>query len=191
MRSAACNRLHTLQERCCRWLLMSHDRIGRDQFELTQEFLARALGVKPQELAVAMRTLSNLGVLEHDEQAVRILDAEGLRRLACDCYRVMKKQFKGLLDTAVSPDLDDTSDAGPPMPAKVVPLRPTCTCDRCGSAVNLPHKTEYECIRSIDAEMKVLIRRAHSLHKQRGQLVQQRLKILRAFLEKTRETIST
>src|SRR5205814_3346643 len=91
MQLAACNRLHTLQERYCRWLLVTHDRVGRRQFELTPSFLAGALGARRQDLAVITKTLQNLHVIEFEEGVLTIFDRQSLERFACDCYPIMKR----------------------------------------------------------------------------------------------------
>ena len=93
IQAVACNRLHTLEERCCRWLLGVHDRLGRARFELKVRFLARAMGVKNSAVAGIMASLEDQGLASHDGSSVTILDSIGLRRLACRCYDAMKRWY--------------------------------------------------------------------------------------------------
>ncbi len=96
--SAACNHFHTLQQRCCRWLLMTHDRMQSDEFLLTQEFLAMMLGVQRTGVTSAASTLQRSGLIRYKRGNVTIIDRRGLRRLSCECYGVSKREFDRLLD---------------------------------------------------------------------------------------------
>jgi CRP-like cAMP-binding protein len=95
--SAACNHFHTLQQRCCRWLLMTHDRMQSDQFLLTQEFLAMMLGVQRTGVSAAAGALQRAGLITYKRGHVTILDRRGLMRRSCECYGVSKKEFDRLL----------------------------------------------------------------------------------------------
>ncbi len=95
--SAACNQFHTLQQRCCRWLLMTHDRMQSDEFLLTQEFLAMMLGVQRTGVTKAARALKRKDLIEYRRGAVTILDRRGLKQLSCECYGVSKREFDRLL----------------------------------------------------------------------------------------------
>jgi CRP-like cAMP-binding protein len=95
--SAACNHFHTLQQRCCRWLLMTHDRMQSDQFLLTQEFLAMMLGVQRTGVSAAAGGLQRAGLITYKRGNVTILDRRGLMRRSCECYGVSKKEFDRLL----------------------------------------------------------------------------------------------
>jgi CRP-like cAMP-binding protein len=88
--SAACNRLHVIEQRCARWLLMSHDRVGRDSFDLTQEFLAEMLGVRRPGVTVAMGILEKSGLIAHARGNITIVDRAGLERVSCECYRTIR-----------------------------------------------------------------------------------------------------
>jgi CRP-like cAMP-binding protein len=96
MHSAACNGLHAADQRCARWLLQSHDRIGRDWFELTQEFLAVMLGVRRATVSVIAQQLQRAGLIVFRRRGVRILDREGLEAITCECYGAIKSQFDRL-----------------------------------------------------------------------------------------------
>jgi CRP-like cAMP-binding protein len=85
--SVACNRLHTIDQRCARWLLMTHDRVGGgDAFDLTQEFLSYMLGVRREGVSAASRSLQHLGVIRYRRGHISILDRPALERAACECY---------------------------------------------------------------------------------------------------------
>ncbi len=90
--TSACNALHPLQERCARWLLMSHDRMGESSFHLTQEFLAQMLGVYRPSVTIAAGTLQNAGLIRYRRGNIEILDREGLEDAACECYEVLRRR---------------------------------------------------------------------------------------------------
>jgi hypothetical protein len=95
--SAACNRLHVIEQRCARWLLMSHDRVGRDSFDLTQEFLAEMLGVRRPGVTVAMGILEKSGLIAHARGNITIVDRAGLERVSCECYRTIRSRQAKLI----------------------------------------------------------------------------------------------
>ena len=95
--SAACNQFHSLQQRCCRWLLMTHDRMQSDEFLLTQEFLAMMLGVQRTGVSAAASALQRAGLIRYRRGNVTIIDRGGLLRRSCECYSVSKKEFDRLL----------------------------------------------------------------------------------------------
>ena len=95
--SAACAHFHSLEQRCCRWLLMTRDRMPSDHFLLTQEFLAMMLGVRRAGVTVAAGALQRVGLIRYDRGRVAILDRQGLEERACECYTVSKEEFDRLL----------------------------------------------------------------------------------------------
>jgi len=95
--SAACNQFHSLEQRCCRWMLMTHDRMASDDFLLTQEFLAMMLGVQRTGVVQAAGNLQRAGLIRYSRGKVRILDRRGLQRRACECYGISKREFDRLL----------------------------------------------------------------------------------------------
>lgn len=95
--SAACNRLHPMIERCARWLLMTHDRVGRDQFPLTHEFLSQMLGVRRATVTVAVGALQQAGLIRSQRGQMTILDREGLESASCECYRIIRDEYDRLL----------------------------------------------------------------------------------------------
>lgn len=91
--AAACNRIHNVEERAARWLLMTHDRVGNDEFPLTQEFLAQMLGVRRQAVNVAAGMLQQAGLISYARGIIRILDRAGLEEASCECYGLIRAQF--------------------------------------------------------------------------------------------------
>ena len=94
--AVACNRLHTLEERCARWLLMTHDRVHHDVFEMTHEFLGMMLGVRRAGVTVAMGTLQSAGIVEYGRGHVTVLDRARLEQAACDCYGITRAVYHDL-----------------------------------------------------------------------------------------------
>ena len=101
--SAACNRFHSLEQRCCRWLLMTHDRMDSDEFLLTQEFLAMMLGVRRAGVTAAAGALQRAGLITYKRGNIAIVDRPGLIRRSCECYQVSKKEFDRLLGDRAIP----------------------------------------------------------------------------------------
>ena len=95
--SAACNRLHVIEQRCARWLLMSQDRVGRDRFDLTQEFLAMMLGVRRPGVTVAMGLLEKAGLITHSRGNITVVNRAGLEKASCECYRTIRARQAKLL----------------------------------------------------------------------------------------------
>jgi CRP-like cAMP-binding protein len=87
--TAACNALHPVEARFCRWLLQSADRAGSDTVTLTQELLAEMLGVRRTSVTEVAGKLQNEGVITYSRGVIRILDRPGLERLSCECYRTL------------------------------------------------------------------------------------------------------
>jgi CRP-like cAMP-binding protein len=96
MQSAACIALHPVHERCCRWLLMAHDRVGRDQFHLSHEFLATMLGVTRPTVTVVAGTLQKAGLIQYRHGHLTIVDRESLEDASCECYATVRAQFDRL-----------------------------------------------------------------------------------------------
>ncbi|MEH1981591.1 MAG: Crp/Fnr family transcriptional regulator [Nostoc sp.] len=94
---AACNRLHTLEERLARWLLTVSERLESEDFPLTQEFISQMLGVRRSGVTVAASTLSRAGMISYQRGYIKILNREDLEATSCECYRVIQNQFTRLL----------------------------------------------------------------------------------------------
>jgi CRP-like cAMP-binding protein len=95
--SVACNGLHPIQQRCCRWLLMNHDRMNSDDVPITHEYLGIMLGVRRASVTEVLRPLHDQGLLSNSRGVITILDRPGLEKLSCECYRKVKNEFDRLL----------------------------------------------------------------------------------------------
>ena len=95
--SAACNRVHPIDERCARWLLMSHDRIVGDEIQLTQEFLAEMLGVRRAGVSRAAGLLKRRKVIDYRRGRIHVLDRKLLEKAACECYAFIRTEHDRLV----------------------------------------------------------------------------------------------
>jgi CRP-like cAMP-binding protein len=89
--TAACNSLHSIDERLARWILMTHDRISRDEMSLTQEFLAYMLGVRRASVSMAASGLQQMGMIKYSRGQLTVLDRARLEDCSCACYRVVRE----------------------------------------------------------------------------------------------------
>jgi CRP-like cAMP-binding protein len=96
MQSTACNALHTVMQRCCRWLLQTQDRVGAEEFLLKQEFLAMMLGVHRPTVTVVMRALQDGGLITTKYGRIRVLKRRRLEHVSCECYEVIRAHFERL-----------------------------------------------------------------------------------------------
>ena len=94
-RSAACNRFHSIDERMARWLLMTHDRMLTDEFQITHEFLSNMLGVRREAVSRAAGELQRKGIISYSRGKLTVNDRDGLERAACGCYELIKKDAVG------------------------------------------------------------------------------------------------
>jgi len=92
--TAACNRLHPINERLCRWLKLVHNRLGRDEFLIRQEFIAQMLGVHRPTVSTAANMLQQAGLISYTRGQLRVLDADGLRNGSCECLEIIENQFE-------------------------------------------------------------------------------------------------
>src|ERR1044071_4392937 len=95
--TAVCNRLHSVEQQLCRWLLLSHDRVKADELIMTQELIADMLGVRREGVTVAAGRLQDSGAIRYVRGHITILDREKLEETVCECYRVVKDEFDRLL----------------------------------------------------------------------------------------------
>ena len=95
--TAACNRLHRIDARLCRWLLMSADGAGSEDLRLTQEFLAVMLGVRRAGVSEAISEMETHGLVRHSRARIEILDRGRLERAACECYKIVRDEYGRLL----------------------------------------------------------------------------------------------
>jgi CRP-like cAMP-binding protein len=100
---AGCNRLHSMEERCARWLLMTHDRAGQDTFPITQEFLSHMLGVRRATVNVATGMLKKAGLIRHVRGEITVVDRPGLESTSCGCYQAIMKAYAPLIPEAPKP----------------------------------------------------------------------------------------
>ncbi len=91
---AACNRLHDVEERLARWILMSQDRLHADILPLTQDFLAQMLGTRRSSVTVAAGILQKAGLISYTRGSVTILNRRKMEDAACDCYAIVQNQLK-------------------------------------------------------------------------------------------------
>jgi CRP-like cAMP-binding protein len=95
--AAACNRLHSSEERLSRWLLMSHDRVESNDFMVTQELLGQMLGARRSTVSVSAGILQRAGLIRYRRGHVTIVDREGLEAVACECYAVIREELDRVL----------------------------------------------------------------------------------------------
>jgi len=94
--SVACNGLHSLVQRCCRWLLMNRDRIDSDEMPLTHESLANMLGVRRSSVSEVLEPLQEKGLIRYRRGKLKILNRKGIEAAACECYRTVNEEFERL-----------------------------------------------------------------------------------------------
>lgn len=94
--SSACNRLHSIEQRAARWLLHTHDRVGGEEFSLTQEFLAQMLGVRRASVSEIAGGFQGAGLIRYSRGVIRVLDRAALEEKACECYRIITREFDRL-----------------------------------------------------------------------------------------------
>jgi CRP-like cAMP-binding protein len=95
--SVVCNARHHIEGRLARWLLMFHDRVGRDEFELTHEFMAGMLGVRRASVSEVAEQLQETGYIRYQRGHFAVLDRKGLEEFACECYPVVKEKYDDLM----------------------------------------------------------------------------------------------
>jgi len=91
-----CNRLHYTEERTARWLAQTHDRVGSDSFQITQDFLAQMLGVRRATVSESARTLQQAGLIRYSRGRITVLDRDRLQAAACTCYLTIRNEFDKL-----------------------------------------------------------------------------------------------
>ncbi len=95
--TAVCNRLHTVEQQLCRWLLLSHDRLRSDRLVMTQDLISNMLGVRREGVTVAARHLKDRGLISYVRGTIRLVDRAGLEAAVCECYGVVKTEYDRLL----------------------------------------------------------------------------------------------
>ena len=95
--TAVCNRHHSLDQQLCRWLLLSLDRLRGSELVMTQELIANMLGVRREGVTEGAKKLQRAGLIKYARGHITILDRAGLERRTCECYRVVREEYKRLL----------------------------------------------------------------------------------------------
>jgi CRP-like cAMP-binding protein len=108
----ACAALHSIPARCSRWLLLTHDRVGDREFPMTQESLARMLGVRRASVNTAVGDFQDAGLIRYSRGRVAVLDRSGLEDAACDCYGIIRREFDRLLPLPPSRAHDSGTASG-------------------------------------------------------------------------------
>jgi CRP-like cAMP-binding protein len=93
----ACNRVHSLSQRCARWLLMTHDRVNADEFQLTQEFLGQMLGVRRATVNEVATRFQGMSLISYTRGRIRIVNRKGLESESCRCYWVIREEYERML----------------------------------------------------------------------------------------------
>jgi len=97
LQAVACNAVHSVEARCCRWILMSQDRAGQPELPLTQEFLAEMLGVQRSTVSDVARAIQDKGLIRQGRGMITVTDRPGLEAAACECYQIIRQKFEQLL----------------------------------------------------------------------------------------------
>jgi CRP-like cAMP-binding protein len=103
--AAVCNRLHPLEQRLCRWLLLCHDRLNGPEIIMTQEFIANMLGGRRESVTVAAGRLQDAGLIHYSRGHIKVLDREGLEATVCECYKVVEDECDRLVGTPQTREL--------------------------------------------------------------------------------------
>jgi hypothetical protein len=97
VQTAACNKHHKLDQRLCRWLLLSLDRSSCPEMRMTRELIAHMLGVNDATAMDGVRALQTAGLIDYAQGLIRVLDRAGLEKRSCECYGVVRKEYARLL----------------------------------------------------------------------------------------------
>jgi len=97
LHTVSCNAIHSVEARCCRWILSSHDRLGGDILPLTHEFLAEVIGAQRSTVSAVMGALQKRGLIRQGRGVITVTDRVGLEKTACECYGKIRRSFERLL----------------------------------------------------------------------------------------------
>ncbi|MBK6751002.1 MAG: Crp/Fnr family transcriptional regulator [Pyrinomonadaceae bacterium] len=100
--TAVCNRLHTVEQQLCRWLLLSHDRLDSDKLVMTHDLISNMLGVRREGVTLAARKLTAKHLIKNVRGTMTILDRPGLEKACCECYKVVNDEYIRLLGSGMS-----------------------------------------------------------------------------------------
>jgi CRP-like cAMP-binding protein len=101
--TAVCNRLHPVEQRLCRWLLLCHDRVKSDELRMTQEFISNMLGGRRESVTMAAGHLQDAGLIYYARGHIKIVNRKGLEAAVCECYQIVKTEGDRLLRTGSTP----------------------------------------------------------------------------------------
>jgi CRP-like cAMP-binding protein len=110
--TVACNAVHSVDARCCRWILSTHDRVDQDTLPLTHEFLAEMLGVQRSTVSIIARTLQTAGLIAQSRGVITVVDRAGLEDAACECYGIIRAHYDRLLPGTHAPPRDGRTRVG-------------------------------------------------------------------------------
>jgi CRP-like cAMP-binding protein len=105
---SGCNRVHTMEQRCARWLLMVHDRMRGDDFVLTQDFLSQMLGVRRATVSETMSELQSAGFVSYTRGRITVINRRGLEETSCECYGIIRSTFSRILEGRHEPNVLET-----------------------------------------------------------------------------------
>ncbi len=94
---SACNQSHTMEQRCARWILMTQDRVGQDEFPLTQKFLSYMLGARRASVTITAGILARTGLIRYTPENIQVLDRARLEEASCECYGVTQQEYERLI----------------------------------------------------------------------------------------------
>jgi CRP-like cAMP-binding protein len=97
LQAMACNTVHSVEARCCRWILPLHDRTGRNALPLTHEHLSAMLGVQRSTVSLVIGSLQSAGLIHQGRGVITVADRPGLERAVCGCYGIMRQRFEQIL----------------------------------------------------------------------------------------------
>ncbi len=105
--TAVCNRLHSIQQQLCRWLLINHDQLASDKLVMTHDLIANMLGVRREGVTQAAGTLQEMGIIKYSRGTITMLDRKALESVACECYQVVSTEYDRLLGEYLRTNLPD------------------------------------------------------------------------------------
>jgi CRP-like cAMP-binding protein len=100
--TAVCNRLHTVEQQLCRWLLLSHDRLDSDKLVMTHDLISNMLGVRREGVTLAAQKLATQGLITNVRGTITVVDRQGLEAAVCECYKVVNDEYNRLLGRGIS-----------------------------------------------------------------------------------------
>ncbi len=100
--TAVCNRLHSIEQQLCRWLLLAHDRLNSDEIVMTHDLISNMLGVRREGITLAAQKLAAKKLIENHRGTITIIDRQGLEEAVCECYEVVNNEYNRLLGRGIS-----------------------------------------------------------------------------------------